>query len=133
MLATLLHEAAHGPADAREISDTARQGRYHNRRFQRLAEELGLDVTVAGTFAWAPTTLSDATRTEYRRELARLAAALTLFRRAERPPGAGKTKSNILLVCVCGCPRKIRVAPATLGIGPIVCGICHEDFTTQEP
>jgi hypothetical protein len=128
VLATLLHEAAHGLADARQIHDTSRQGRYHNRHYQRLAEELGLEVTVAGSFGWASTTLSDATRSEYRRELARLAAALTLFRRAERT-GAGKARSSNLLACVCGCPRKIRVAAATLEIGPIVCGICDEHFT----
>jgi hypothetical protein len=43
-LATLLHEAAHGLAHVRKIPDTSRQGRYHNRRYQVLAEELGLDV-----------------------------------------------------------------------------------------
>jgi hypothetical protein len=32
VFATLLHEAAHALADAREIQDTSRQGRYHNLR-----------------------------------------------------------------------------------------------------
>ena len=32
VLGTLLHEAAHGLAQAREVQDTSRQGRYHNRR-----------------------------------------------------------------------------------------------------
>jgi hypothetical protein len=31
VLGTLLHEAAHGLAHVRKISDTSRQGRYHNR------------------------------------------------------------------------------------------------------
>ena len=31
VLGTLLHEAAHGLAYARKISDTSRQGRFHNR------------------------------------------------------------------------------------------------------
>ena len=43
VLGTLLHEAAHGLAHARKISDTSRQGRYHNRRYATLARELGLD------------------------------------------------------------------------------------------
>ena len=44
VLGTLLHEAAHGLAHARKISDTSRQGRYHNRRYATLAQELGLEV-----------------------------------------------------------------------------------------
>ena len=31
VLGTLLHEAAHGLAHARKLSETSRQGRYHNR------------------------------------------------------------------------------------------------------
>jgi hypothetical protein len=44
VLGTLLHEAAHGLAATREIQDTSRQGRYHNRRYATLAGELGLTV-----------------------------------------------------------------------------------------
>ncbi|CAM5549583.1 tRNA (guanine-N(1)-)-methyltransferase [Streptomyces californicus] len=39
----LLHEAVHGIAAARGVRDTSRAGRYHNRRFLAIAEELGLD------------------------------------------------------------------------------------------
>jgi hypothetical protein len=42
VLETLLHEAAHGVADARKIKDTSRGNRYHNQKFVELAEELGL-------------------------------------------------------------------------------------------
>ena len=42
VLQTLIHEAVHALAEARSIKDTSRQGRYHNRRFLKLAEELGL-------------------------------------------------------------------------------------------
>jgi hypothetical protein len=45
VLGTLLHEAAHGLAHTRKVSDTSRQGRYHSRRYATLAQELGLDVT----------------------------------------------------------------------------------------
>jgi len=41
VLATLLHEAAHGVATTRGVKDTSRQGRYHNRRFA----ELGAAIT----------------------------------------------------------------------------------------
>jgi hypothetical protein len=35
-----VHEAAHGLANTRGVKDTSRQGRYHNKRFRALAEEL---------------------------------------------------------------------------------------------
>lgn len=131
VLATLLHEAAHGLADVRKINDTSRQGRYHNRRFAALARELGLDVAEAGSIGWSATTLSEAARLEYRRELGRLQAALTLSRRGELG-GKGRRKSNNNnLACTCECGRRIRVSGTTLAAGPIVCGICDEAFTAE--
>ncbi len=103
MLATLLHEAAHGLAFVRGIEDTSRQGRYHNRRYRVLAEELGLEVTEAGAFGWSSTTLREATVKQYRRELVRLRAALTLYRRGERSAGGGKSRSTNLLACLPAC------------------------------
>ena len=44
VLGTLLHEAAHALAAARGIKDTSRQGRYHNKHYKALAEELGITV-----------------------------------------------------------------------------------------
>jgi hypothetical protein len=69
VLETLLHETAHGLAYVRKTKDMSRQGRYHNRRYQVLAEELGLDVAEAGAFGWSSTTIRDVTIKEYRREL----------------------------------------------------------------
>jgi hypothetical protein len=42
VLQTVIHEAAHALAEARGVQETSRQGRYHNKRFVKLAEELGL-------------------------------------------------------------------------------------------
>lgn len=131
VLATLLHEAAHGLAHVRGINDTSRQGRYHNRRYKLLAEELGLQVAEVGTIGWSSTTLREATIQTYRRELARLQAALTLYRRAEPTAGGTGSKSTNLLPCSCACPRRIRVARSTLHAGPIVCGMCEQDFAAD--
>jgi hypothetical protein len=54
VLGTLLHEAAHGLAQARGVQDTSRQGRYHNRRYATLAQELGLDVAHLDPIAGRP-------------------------------------------------------------------------------
>ena len=42
LLETLIHEAVHTIAATREIQDTSRQYRYHNRKFRTLCEEAGL-------------------------------------------------------------------------------------------
>ena len=57
VLGTLLHEAAHGLAQAAGIQDTSRQGRYHNRRYATLARELGLEVTSLQPIGWSATTV----------------------------------------------------------------------------
>ena len=61
VLATLLHEAAHALAHKRQLKDTSRQGRYHNRRFKDLAEQVGLQVEHHPTLGWSPTTLPERT------------------------------------------------------------------------
>lgn len=139
VLGTLLHEAAHGLAAVRGISDTSRQGRFHNRKFKVLGEELGLIITEddptkkgGGTLGWSRTELSPETAQRYAEQLRQLAAAMTAYRRDEVPGSrAGTSKSSNLLVAECACPRKIRVARATLDEAPIVCGACMGEFTTE--
>jgi hypothetical protein len=65
VLGTLLHEAAHGLAQARHIQDTSRQGRYHNRRYATLARELGLEVASVKPIGWSATTVPAPTATAY--------------------------------------------------------------------
>jgi hypothetical protein len=81
VLGTLLHEAAHGLAQARGIADTSRQGRYHNRRYAALARELGLAVTNLQPIGWSATTVPDPTANRYAAQLGDLTAALVLWRR----------------------------------------------------
>jgi hypothetical protein len=125
VLATLLHEAAHALADRRQIQDTSRQGRYHNQRFKRLAEELGLRVEHHPTLGWSPTTLPDATAESYAPVIAALEEALTVHRAAEPTrPRAHPTS----VACVCSCGRRIRIARSVLARGPVICGVCSEVF-----
>ena len=67
VLGTLLHEAAHGLAQARGIQDTSRQGRYHNRRYATLAGELGLEVASVKPIGWSATTVPGPHRCRLRR------------------------------------------------------------------
>jgi hypothetical protein len=127
VLATLLHEAAHGLCWTRRIRDTSRGGRYHNRAFRQMAEHAGLVVTHSKQFGFAHTTLGEQAQHEYAATIADLAAHLRLHRHGE-PHGASTTAARNLSVACCGCPRKIRVAPATLAAAPILCGACHGLF-----
>jgi len=127
VLGTLLHEAAHGLAQARAIQDTSRQGRYHNRRYATVARELGLDVAAVKPIGWSATTVPEPTAAGYTSQLEELAAALVLWRRQEHRIGTG-TRSRNLLAAACGCGRRIRVAKATLAEAPILCGACQEPF-----
>jgi hypothetical protein len=132
VLGTLLHEAAHGLAQARGIQDTSRQGRYHNRRYATLAGELGLEVASVKPIGWSATTVSEVTASAYAGQLEELQAALVLWRRQEHRTGAG-TRSRNLLAAACGCGRRIRVAKATLAEAPILCGACAQPFDPEEP
>jgi hypothetical protein len=127
VLGTLLHEAAHGLAQARQVQDTSRGGRYHNRRYAHLARELGLDVATVKPIGWSATTIPDHTAGAYASQLEELQAALVLWRRHEARIGTG-TRARNLLAAACGCGRRIRVAKATLAEAPILCGACQQPF-----
>lgn len=146
VLATLLHEAAHGVAYVRGIKDTSRQGRYHNTRFKLLGEELGLTITQAPTIGWSSTELAPGTADKYAEEIATLISAIVAFRNTEGampigPTGGGKhgptggggirakrPKNGLVLVCECSPGRRIRASVAVVERGPIVCGLCSADF-----
>lgn len=159
VLGTLLHEAGHALADVRRVKDTSRQGRYHNRRYAEIAREVGLHVAETGSIGWSDTRPAQATREDYADVLDSLTAALTLWRRAEGelpagpagpdggdqgPDGTGddgqagsggrgrRPTSNNPLPCTCACPRRIRVAPKVLELGPITCGLCAVDFVPAD-
>jgi hypothetical protein len=131
VLGTLLHEAAHGLAQARGIADTSRQGRYHNHRYATLAHELGLDVTVQPPIGWSHTTVPEPTASAYAGQLEELTIALVLWRRLELRVGSG-TRSRNLLACRCPCGRKLRAARTTLEEAPILCGACEGPFEPEE-
>ena len=132
VLATLLHEAAHAVARTRDIQDTSRQGRYHNQRFKRLAEELGLHIDKHPSRGWSTTTLPAATARLYAATIRRLEHAITIYRRHEL--GApGRPRKAPTPPCVCGCGRRIRVAPGVLALGAILCAICEQPFKPDKP
>ena len=87
VLGTLLHEAAHGLASARKLSDTSRQGRYHNRRYATLAAELGLEVAHLDPIGWSATSVPEPIATRYTEALAELGGAGAMAPRRAGQPG----------------------------------------------
>jgi DnaJ domain len=131
VLGTLLHEAAHALAFERGIKDTSRQGRYHNKQFKTLAEELGLTVTHDDRLGWSATTVTDPTARAYATQLEALAAAMTLWRHGETTTGPTTRRNTNLIAATCSCGRNIRVAASTLAEAPITCQACDGDFQAK--
>ena len=130
VLGTLLHEAAHALAAARGITDTSRQGRYHNRKFAVLATELGLDAAEdpSGKFGWTITTVPGTTAGIYAASLGALGEAMTLWRSAEHTDTSARRRDTNLIAAICLCGRTIRVAASTLKEAPITCQACDGSF-----
>lgn len=129
---TLLHEAAHGLADSRGVKDTSRQGRWHNQRFAQLADELGLNPSKDDKLGWSLCTLRPSTRDTYRSALNAIDAAMGAYRHPDELAQKTRTNNNNGQSLTCACPRRIRVATTTLEEGPILCGLCHSPFLTDD-
>ncbi|AKH85087.1 hypothetical protein AA958_25915 [Streptomyces sp. CNQ-509] len=141
----LLHEAVHGIAAARGVRDTSRAGRYHNRRFLAIAEELGLDHPDEPhpSSGFSLVTLTPAAKKRYRAAGERLRKALRAHDaataadspRSFRGPAArhGSSGGGVRVKAVCDCGRNVRVVPSVLAQAPIVCGGCGKPFRIPEP
>jgi hypothetical protein len=128
VMSTLLHEAAHGIADARRIKDTSRQGRWHNQRFAAIAREVGLDVTKDQRIGWSPSTIEPAAAAMYTDLITRLGETMGAYRRIDLPARSRAT-SNSGNPAECGCGRRLRITPSVLSAGPVLCGLCGAEFT----
>jgi len=133
VLGTLLHEAAHALAHARGIKDTSRQGRYHNKHFKTLAEELGLIAEHDPRIGWSASTITDVTKIAYARQLRDLTEAMTLWRHSESATSPTTRRNSNFIAAACPCGRSIRVAASTLAEAPITCQACDGDFQAKNP
>jgi hypothetical protein len=123
---TLLHEAVHGVAHARKIKDTARGGRYHNKKFKTLAEELGLEVEKSKTYGMAHTSITTAAEQKWHKTISMLEKSIRdNFRVLEQPNGGSKSR---MLKAECGCGTVIRLSQTAYDKAPIVCSGCDSEF-----
>lgn len=147
---TMLHEAAHAVAHARKIQDTTSSGnRYHNKRFARIAQELGLcpPAKRADIIGYSECTLTDATATRYATVIKAIDTASLPYLSAAgigigtagpgeegeeetgeaegEPKRGGKRQAA---ECACNPPRRLQVSPKQLETGAIICGNCEAEF-----
>lgn len=150
---SMLHEGAHTLATAREIQDTSRQGRWHNDKFRKLAQELGLEYRgdkADPTHGFSNMLLTDATREKYADLIKKLDAAIRAVIRmpafvagttgehgggefihgGKRPKteGSGSSTNNLKLTCECEQPKIIRASKKVAELGVIRCDDCGELF-----
>lgn len=151
VLHVLLHEAAHALAQVRNIKDFSRGGRYHNKRFEMLAAEMGLTCEEHKTYG-VVTVIPESTVDAYPAEIHMLALAIQGWRRhpgepadrdraesdegeqdasEERRAGGRDRFRRLILVCGCEIPRKLHMAPKAAAAGPVLCGLCGEAFHAQ--
>ena len=117
--------------DERGNNDTSRQGRYHNRRFHRVAEELGLQVQRDSAFGWTQTELRASTAAAYSGVLKELALYVP---RARSPSAAadgnGRARGGVrTLSCPCG-HRLIRNGQSRFLADATICSGCLAGATS---
>src|SRR5438094_39466 len=81
--------------------------RWHNKRFAKLAAELGMTTTKDPKLGYSPCTLTDATTATYQAVITDLGNALNVWRHPELIGEAnGRTNNNNGVTTECACPRK---------------------------
>ncbi|MFB7114055.1 hypothetical protein [Streptomyces sp. NPDC056291] len=131
----MLHEAAHILAWRRGLKDTSvRAGLYHNQTFLAVAEEVGLEWPAErarhATTGFIDPELSVETRHRHADDIAALDEAIPLvLPHLELPPSKSSNRPDrLVLQCGCDDPRKMRMSRTVVERGPVICGVCGEEF-----
>jgi len=80
-----VHESVHALAFARGVKETSRQGRYHNKKFVALAEELGMHYPHDDphpTIGWSAVELNEETIAKNAKAIERLDEVISVARDA---------------------------------------------------
>ena len=123
---TLLHEATHAIAQGRGIQDCSRGGRYHNAKFQELAEEMLLRADRMDNYGFARTSLTREAEERYVVTIKTIDRAIKAYRKSMTAMGVRGRCKTVAMVCPCG--RLVRVSRQVRNQGPIICGLCEGVF-----
>lgn len=132
VFATLIHEAVHALARARGIQDTSRQGRWHNGKFAKLAEECGLTVEKNKRIGHTTGAMVQATAEHYAVEVKALETAMGSAYRVKPRANDGQEEDEDKpkwVVLACSCDRKLKIKSDDHGeMGEIHCHLCESPF-----
>jgi len=130
---TCLHEAVHSIATTRQVKDTSRQGRWHNKKFAALADELGLVVERDEKIGHITPDITSETAERFASTIKMLDEALGDLYQTIPVKGAGPTRkaNTVKLVCPT-CGRYFRIGTKQFDLGGIVCEPCGEVFEVEE-
>jgi len=81
-IGTLIHELAHAYCHENNIKDTSDSGRWHNQKFKKVAEDMGLTIEKADRIGFSVTTVPEHTQARYAGPIAELTEAIKAWRRA---------------------------------------------------
>ncbi len=132
VLETLIHEAAHSVATARGIKDVSRQNRWHNRRFSKLADELGLVVERDERIGHVTPDITGETTERYKATLMWLEDQLgDLYQMPPVKIGQTRKANTTKLVCPT-CGRYFRIGNKQLDLGEVICEPCGVAFEPED-
>ncbi|MEU7039829.1 hypothetical protein AB0A77_02070 [Streptomyces varsoviensis] len=135
ILTAVLHDAAHMKNWRDRVADTARYGAYHNGRFLKAAQCLGLELrpetTRTAGGGYADVVLTPETQVAYADVIAELSeAAEQALPHLSPPPDVTRTRppDRLSVQCQCSDPRLLRISKSQWERGPITCGVCGAQF-----
>lgn len=133
-LTGILHEAAHVACWRDGQQDTATRGRYHNGVYLEAAIRLGMVWAADGPaqgVGYASPVPTPETVGRYDSALTRLAPAIegALPYLDGQPTRRSTTPARVSIACGCSPPRLGRMSQTVLDRGPIICGVCGQEFT----
>ena len=131
ILGTLLHETAHSIDNKNGIQGVTGEG-YHNQKFKKTAESLGLIITKAERIGFSKTDVSDDCAERWIDALIIIENALALTASQAGATAKPKGRNKNLLVAECECGEKIRLSLKTLEKCAPSCGECETEFKKVE-
>lgn len=136
-LGTLIHELGHAVAQATGVRDTSNHGRYHNTRFKKIGEAMGITLEQAGTIGWSQTTLAPGTAEQYAGGLKQLNESLTTHRvgyqqAAETTVTTPPNKTKAKIDCECNDPVTVSIQWFERRLDGLTCEVCMTEFEMEE-
>lgn len=142
VMQSLLHEAAHTLAHVREVKDTSNKGRFHNKKFVAIAEELGLEgpSESGGTaIGYSNCVITQATQDFYEDVITKLESVMKLY----VPPAQEEEPKPKKPTRKARCPgdecdneltwtKKQQRFLEEMAISPVTCSIHNEQMLPDE-